>query len=225
MRGSAIEHAASACRLIETEADIAGACRAARRRPAPRSRSPRPPGRCRSGGAPAASRDSRRSSPRSRSRRSRLGVDLGAASARRSIRSRRSSSWPRRKRRCAPPACRAPKIRTLTGIAAACADGLRSRRAARSCRRGGDRRDDGAEGHRAVDGGDLPALLRRPPRHLSGRRPRAAERRAARARPRRRGRTRRRLRKLAEKWSPWRGVAARLFWAYYRARRDERQGR
>ena len=29
-----------------------------------------------------------------------------------------------------------------------------------------------------------------------------------------------RLRKLAEKWSPWRGVAARLFWAYYRARRD-----
>ncbi len=29
-----------------------------------------------------------------------------------------------------------------------------------------------------------------------------------------------RLRKIAEKWSPWRGVAARLFWAYYRARRD-----
>jgi DNA-3-methyladenine glycosylase II len=28
-----------------------------------------------------------------------------------------------------------------------------------------------------------------------------------------------RLRKLAEKWTPWRGVAARLFWAYYRARR------
>jgi DNA-3-methyladenine glycosylase II len=27
------------------------------------------------------------------------------------------------------------------------------------------------------------------------------------------------LRKLAEKWAPWRGVAARLFWAYYRARR------
>jgi len=24
---------------------------------------------------------------------------------------------------------------------------------------------------------------------------------------------------MAEKWSPWRGVAARLFWAYYRARR------
>ena len=22
---------------------------------------------------------------------------------------------------------------------------------------------------------------------------------------------------MAEKWSPWRGVAARLFWAYYRA--------
>jgi DNA-3-methyladenine glycosylase II len=28
------------------------------------------------------------------------------------------------------------------------------------------------------------------------------------------------LRKLAERWSPWRGVAARLFWAYYRADRD-----
>jgi len=27
------------------------------------------------------------------------------------------------------------------------------------------------------------------------------------------------LRKLAQRWSPWRGVAARLFWAYYRARR------
>ncbi len=24
---------------------------------------------------------------------------------------------------------------------------------------------------------------------------------------------------MAEKWSPWRGVAARLFWSYYRARR------
>lgn len=28
------------------------------------------------------------------------------------------------------------------------------------------------------------------------------------------------LRRIAEAWSPWRGVAARLFWAYYRARRD-----
>lgn len=25
---------------------------------------------------------------------------------------------------------------------------------------------------------------------------------------------------IAAKWSPWRGVAARLFWAYYRVRRD-----
>jgi DNA-3-methyladenine glycosylase II len=25
---------------------------------------------------------------------------------------------------------------------------------------------------------------------------------------------------IATKWAPWRGVAARLFWAYYRARRD-----
>lgn len=29
-----------------------------------------------------------------------------------------------------------------------------------------------------------------------------------------------RLRKIARKWAPWRGVAARLFWAYYRAKRD-----
>lgn len=28
-----------------------------------------------------------------------------------------------------------------------------------------------------------------------------------------------RLRTLAEKWTPWRGVAARLFWAYYREQR------
>lgn len=28
------------------------------------------------------------------------------------------------------------------------------------------------------------------------------------------------LRRIAEPWSPWRGVAARLFWAYYRARRQ-----
>jgi DNA-3-methyladenine glycosylase II len=26
---------------------------------------------------------------------------------------------------------------------------------------------------------------------------------------------------IAGKWSPWRGVAARLFWAYYRVRRDK----
>jgi DNA-3-methyladenine glycosylase II len=28
------------------------------------------------------------------------------------------------------------------------------------------------------------------------------------------------LRKIAEKWAPWRGVAARLFWVYYRKRRE-----
>ncbi len=28
------------------------------------------------------------------------------------------------------------------------------------------------------------------------------------------------LRKIAEKWTPWRGIAARLFWAYYRVRRE-----
>jgi DNA-3-methyladenine glycosylase II len=29
------------------------------------------------------------------------------------------------------------------------------------------------------------------------------------------------LRALAGRWAPWRGVAARLFWAYYRAKRNE----
>jgi DNA-3-methyladenine glycosylase II len=29
-----------------------------------------------------------------------------------------------------------------------------------------------------------------------------------------------RVRTIAEKWSPWRGIAARLFWAYYRVRRQ-----
>ena len=28
------------------------------------------------------------------------------------------------------------------------------------------------------------------------------------------------LRKIAEKWTPWRGIAARLFWAHYRKRRE-----
>ena len=31
-------------------------------------------------------------------------------------------------------------------------------------------------------------------------------------------------RDLAAAWAPWRGVAARLFWAYYAARRDGRDG-
>jgi len=31
------------------------------------------------------------------------------------------------------------------------------------------------------------------------------------------------LRKIAERWLPWRGVAARLFWTYYRMQRNGRQ--
>jgi DNA-3-methyladenine glycosylase II len=31
-------------------------------------------------------------------------------------------------------------------------------------------------------------------------------------------------RAIAAAWTPWRGVAARLFWAYYAARRDGREG-
>ena len=34
----------------------------------------------------------------------------------------------------------------------------------------------------------------------------------------------RQLREIAEVWSPWRGVAARLFWAYYRSIKDGRDG-
>lgn len=36
--------------------------------------------------------------------------------------------------------------------------------------------------------------------------------------------TERVCREHAAVWSPWRGVAARLFWAYYAARRDGREG-
>jgi DNA-3-methyladenine glycosylase II len=35
--------------------------------------------------------------------------------------------------------------------------------------------------------------------------------------------TERALRAMAEPWSPWRGVAARLLWAYYRVAK-EREG-
>ena len=31
------------------------------------------------------------------------------------------------------------------------------------------------------------------------------------------------LAERAERWQPWRAVAARLFWAYYRARREGRE--
>jgi DNA-3-methyladenine glycosylase II len=31
------------------------------------------------------------------------------------------------------------------------------------------------------------------------------------------------LRRIAERWLPWRGVAARLFWSYYRTQRNGRQ--
>jgi DNA-3-methyladenine glycosylase II len=33
-----------------------------------------------------------------------------------------------------------------------------------------------------------------------------------------------RLEKLGERWRPWRGVAARMLWAYYRARKEGRSG-
>ncbi|NDH03751.1 MAG: DNA-3-methyladenine glycosylase 2 family protein, partial [Marivivens sp.] len=32
--------------------------------------------------------------------------------------------------------------------------------------------------------------------------------------------TERALRKMAEDWSPWRAVAARLLWAYYKVAKD-----
>jgi DNA-3-methyladenine glycosylase II len=33
-----------------------------------------------------------------------------------------------------------------------------------------------------------------------------------------------RLEKIGERWRPWRGVAARMLWAYYRARKEGRSG-
>jgi DNA-3-methyladenine glycosylase II len=33
-----------------------------------------------------------------------------------------------------------------------------------------------------------------------------------------------RLEKIGERWRPWRGVAARMLWAYYRARKQGRSG-
>ena len=112
-----------------------------------------------------------------------------------------------------------PKIRTLTGIGAACVDGfdldgLHSRSPAEAIAAMVALKGIGpwtAEiyllfclGHVDIfPAGDL--ALQRAVQHGLGLEERPNEKA---------------LRALAERWAPWRGVAARLFWAYYRARRD-----
>ena len=108
-----------------------------------------------------------------------------------------------------------PKQRTLLALSEAVAGGFDLHRLCSIEAEPGHGRVDRHPGHRSVDGGGLPAVCRRPPRHLPGARRRAAERRrpCARHRPRP---GEKQLIRLAESWAPHRGVASRLFWAYYR---------
>ena len=88
------------------------------------------------------------------------------------------------------------------------------------------RRDRGRahphQGHRRLDRRDLRHVLPRPRRRLRAGRPRAPD--AAmrlfelEARPREKA-----LRAMSLAWSPWRSVAARLLWAYYRVA-NQREG-
>ena len=89
-------------------------------------------------------------------------------------------------------------------------------RAARKPADEGARGADRAARHRALDRRHLSPVLPRPCRRLAGRRPRACRRRRASrsALPRP---TTKEMGPLAEPWRPWRGVAARLLWTYYRA--------
>ena len=112
----------------------------------------------------------------------------------------------------------APKISTIKAIAQAIANGTIDLDALAAME--ADEAHDGADRaarHRAVDRRHLSAVLPRPCRRLAGRRPRAAGGGAHRVRAAQRGRTPRTMAKLAEAWRPWRGVAAHLLWAYYRA--------
>lgn len=115
-----------------------------------------------------------------------------------------------------------PKIRTLTGIAAACCDGFDPERLpdlppeeaieTMVALKGVGRWT--AEiylvfccGHPDIfPAGDLALQSAVAMAFDRGERPREKE-----------------LRTLAEAWAPWRAIAARLFWAYYRARRLGRQ--
>ena len=87
---------------------------------------------------------------------------------------------------------------------------------------GGHGAADGDQGHRAMDGGGLSDVLRRPSGYFSGRRRGACKMRsrhafglATRAEGARAG-------GIARNWAPWRSVAARLFWAYYSQRNAPR---
>ena len=206
---------------IETEKDVARGAEGAARAPIRAScRSPRSPGPCPFAAAPAASRGSRTIVT------SQQISDAAAASIWARFKAAVDPFTPEqfllhaRRRRFAPSGCRGAKVRTLTGIAAAAADGF-----------------DLIAVH------DLPAEQAvATMTALKGIGPWTAEiyllfcvghpdifpagdlalQSAVQAGLRMRKRPdEKKLRKIAEKWSPWRGVAARLFWAYYRASRGK----
>ena len=91
----------------------------------------------------------------------------------------------------------------------------RLRRPARARRRGGHRHADPGQGHRPVDGRDLPDVRPRPARHHARPRSRpggrgAAPEEAAQAARRKAASQNRRA------WRPWRSAAALLLWHYRR---------
>ena len=134
---------------------------------------------------------------------------IGATDARRRARRRAT-------RRCGPPGCRGRRSPTAG----------RSRRAGSTSRRSGVLPDAGmvAELTRIKGIGVWTAEIyamfsTRPARRLRAGRPRAARLPRGRlfeleARP-----SEKALREMSLAWSPWRAVAARLLWAYYRAAR------
>ena len=209
-------------RIIETEADIAEGL-ALSRPPRPPARAGRSalPARCRSAAPRRASPASPASSSASRCpwpapRRS------GAASRRPSPTCRRRPSPPRDDATLRAAGLSGAKIRTLRAVAAAV-----PRRASTSTRLARCRATRRTHALTAIKGigpwtadiyllfclghadvfpaGDL--ALGTPSPTPSAATAAGADRRLA---------------AMAEKWSPWRGVAARLFWAYYRARRTRR---
>ena len=110
------------------------------------------------------------------------------------------------------------KVRTLSGIASACADGLHLE-ALHDLPGGGG--DHGMIALKGVGRGRRRATCSSASAIRMCFRPATSRSRArctmasGSERP-----DEKRLRKIAENWSPWRGVAAGLFWAYYRARRE-----
>ena len=111
-----------------------------------------------------------------------------------------------------------PKQRTLRAVAAAIVEQrLDLRQPGAGDAGAGSRAHDRDLGHRPLDGRCLSAVLPRPSRRLRRRRPGDPGGRPRTPSGWRRGRKPAELEALAEAWRPWRGVAARLLWAYYAA--------